>query len=132
MVFDKSVVGGAKILGHKSPDVFYKWIINDQGFAIHLEYDETSSHEDEDSRLERIAKESGCEGRVYVIRVRGGHDTKNPVCRDVHKTHYKYSALTQSGKAVCEEVANLVKERIGWIHEGLGPGDSTRLAKVFV
>lgn len=132
VVFDESVNRGPKIAGNKRPDIFYKWIVNDQGFAIHIEYDETSSHEDEVSRLERIARESGCEGKTYVIRVRGGHGTTNPVCEDVNKKYFKYSAVTQWGKGVCEEVSKLVKERIGWIHEGLAPEDSTRLGKVFV
>lgn len=131
VVFDESVSGEAKSLGNRRPDIFYKWIINDQGFAIHLEYDEKSSHEKAPERLEKIAKESGCEGRVYVIRVRGGHDTTNPVCKDVYETYYKYSAVTQSGKGVCREVAELVKERIGWIKEGLPP-NSARPAKYSV
>ena len=132
VVFDDVVHDGPKEPGHVRPDIFYKWDINDQGFGIHIEYDETSSHEDKVSRLERIARESGCEGKTYVIRVRGGHGTTNPVCEDVRETNYKYSAVTQSGKAVCEEVANLVKERIGWIHEGLAPEDSNRIGKVVV
>ena len=130
--FDESVIGEAKSLGNKRPDIFYKWVVNGQGFAIHIEYDETSGHEDDTLRLERIAKEAACEGRTYVIRVRGRHDTTNPVCEDVYKRYYKYSALTQSGMVVCAEVAKLVKERIGWINEGLAPEDSTRIGKVFV
>ena len=119
-------------MGNKRPDIFYKWAVNGQGFAIHIEYDETSSHEDDTSRLERIAKEAACEGRTYVIRVCGRHDTTNPVCEDVYETYYKFSVLTQSGKVVCAEVAKLVKERIGWINEGLAPENSTRIGKVFV
>lgn len=58
---------------------------------------------------------------MYVIRVRGGHDTKNPVCTPVLEKHYKYYKVSGSGKEVCREVAELVKERIGWIEQGLAP-----------
>ena len=121
VVFDESVVGGAKILGNRRPDIFYKWEIQGKGFAIHLEYDEESSHENDVSRLERIAKEAGCEGKTYVIRVRGGHDTKDAVCKPVHEEYYKYYEVSGSGVSVCRRVAELVKERIAWIHEGLAP-----------
>lgn len=131
VVFDNVVHGGPKVLGDQRPDIFYKWRVNDQDFAIHIEYDENSCHEDDSSRLDRIAREAGCEGKTYVIRVQGGHDTKNPVCRDVRKEYYKYSVVTESGKEVCREVAGLVKERIGWIEQGLGP-NSQRLAKIEV
>lgn len=121
VVFDKSVIGQAKSLGNRRPDIFYKWEVQGKGFAIHLEYDEKSSHENDVSRLERIAEEAGCKGKTYVIRVRGGHDTKDAVCKPVHEKYYKYYEISGSGGSVCRRVAELVKERIGWIHEGLAP-----------
>ena len=129
--FDESVIGEAKTLGNRRPDIFYKWVVNGQGFAIHIEYDENSDHEDDTPRLERIAKEAGCEERTYVIRVQGGHDTKNPVCKVVREEYYKYWKVTDAGKEVCRDVADLVKHRIVWIKQGLAP-DSNRPAKYVV
>ncbi|CAM9135556.1 unnamed protein product [Sphacelaria rigidula] len=129
--FDKSVVGEAKSLGNKRPDIFYKWQVQDLGFGIHIEYDEDSNHEDDTPRLERIAKEAGCEGRTYVIRVQGGHDTHNSVCKVVQEEYYEYWEVTGAGKEVCRDVANVVKERIAWIQQGLAP-DFTRPAKYVV
>lgn len=131
VVFDAVVNGAPKIRRNKRPDIFYKWNVNNHDFAIHIEYDEDSSHEDDTPRLERIAKEAGCEGRTYVIRVQGGHDTKNPVCKVVQEEYYKYWEVTGAGKEVCRDVANVVKERIAWIQQGLAP-DSTRPAKYVV
>ena len=126
LVSDESVIGQAKSLGNRRPDIFYKWDINNQGFAIHIEYDEKSSHENDVARLERIAREAGCEGKTYVIRVRGGHDTKDPVCKPVQEKYYKYYVVSESGREVCRRVAELVKERIEWIHEGLAPNSERK------
>lgn len=131
IIFDHFVFEGCKGVGNKRPDIFYKWVVNGQGFAIHIEYDEDSDHEDDTPRLKRIAKEAGCEGRTYVIRVQGGRNTKNPLCKVVREEYYKYWKVTDAGKEVCRDVADLVKQRIGWIKQGLAP-DSNRPAKYVV
>ncbi len=124
IVFDKPVVNGPKVIGSLRPDIFYKWCVGGVNFGIHIEYDENRSHEDDDVRLRSIACTASCTDRVYVIRVYGGHDTKNPVCRRVHMKYYEYYKVTDEGMRVALEVAKLVKERVAWIRQGLVPCDS--------
>ena len=125
--FDGQVHEGRKTIESKRPDIFYKWVIDGEGFGIHIEYDEDKRHEDNDERIEIIEKDSGCEGRMYVIRVYGGHDSKDPVCsRTKPSENYEYYRVTPSGKEICEEVSNMVKERIGWIRNGIYPTDKNR------
>lgn len=120
--FDEKVHDGRKIIGNKRPDIFYKWKIDGLGYGIHIEYDENGDHEDDDERLRIIEKESGCVGNIYVIRVHGGHDTKDPVCTRVHiSDNFEYYKVTESGKEVALDVVDLVLERIDWIHKSLKP-----------
>lgn len=119
--FDSQVKDGPKLRENKRPDIFYKWVIGDNNFAIHLEYDETSRHEDDLERINTIHKDSQCDGRTYLIRIQGGHNTINPLCKDVLTKYYKYFDVTSKGKKVAITVANLVKERIVWIKNGLKP-----------
>lgn len=121
IVFDGTVKNGPKVIGALRPDIFYKWCIDGVNYGIHIEYDETSSHEDVLARLKCIAEQADCFDRVYVIRVNGGHDTKNPACKRVHMQNYEYYKVTGEGMRVAKEVADAVKERIGWIKAGLGP-----------
>lgn len=123
ILFDQSPRDGPKSVEDKRPDIFYKWEVNGLFYGIHIEYDEESTHEKEESRMEWIAKESGCEGRVYVIRVDGGHDTKNPVSSRVLSgcKRYEYYEITPTGKNVALEVAKSVVERINWIQNGIEP-----------
>ena len=130
--FDGHVHEGRKTLESKRPDIFYKWVINGEGFGIHIEYDEDKRHEDDDKRLEIIEKDSGCEGRVYIIRVYAGHDTKDPVCsRNKPSESYEYYRVTRSGKEICKEVSDLVKERIDWIRNGVYPTDKNKKIVIY-
>lgn len=124
IVFDAPVEKGPKVIGALRPDIFYKWSINGVNYGIHIEYDETSSHEDDARRLQSIAENAECGDRVYVIRVYGGHDTKNPACTRVHMDNFEYFKVTGEGENVAVKVADAVTERIQWIKEGLGPDAS--------
>lgn len=121
IVFDGTVKDGPKVLGALRPDIFYKWCTDGVNYGIHIEYDETEAHEDDLARLNCIAKQADCLDRVYVIRVNGGDGTKNPACTRVRMEHFEYSKVTAEGERVASEVADAVKERIGWIKAGLGP-----------
>ena len=123
VVFDGHVHDGPKTLLSKRPDIFYKFSVGGLNYGIHIEYDDNSNHEDDPVRLERIAEDAGCKGRVYVIRVNGGHDTKDPLCSRVDMSTYKYFRVTADGKEVASKVSDAVIDRIQWISEGLGPGD---------
>lgn len=129
IVFDGHVHEGPKTLWSKRPDIFYKFDINGLNYGIHIEYDESSTHEDDPVRLGCIEEDAGCEGRVYLIRVNGGHDTKNPVCTRVDLANYSYYIVTCEGSKVASMVSDAVVDRIKWIEEGLGP-DDTRPYKV--
>lgn len=124
IVFDKHVEQGPKVIGALRPDIFYKWCIGGVNYGIHIEYDENEAHEDDLGRLKCIAEQADCLDRVYVIRVYGGHDTKNPACTRVHMENYEYYKITEEGKRVVSKVVAAVVERIGWIQQGLGPCDS--------
>lgn len=124
IVFDGPVESGPKVAGSLRPDIFYKWCVNGLNYGIHIEYDERVSHEDDSRRLECIANSAGCCDRVYVIRVFGGHDTKNPACTRVRKNNFEYFRVTTEGENVAVKVADAVVERIKWIEKGLGPCDS--------
>ena len=122
VTFD-DVVGGPKTTGDLRPDIFYKWTIDGDSYGIHIEYDENSlHHEDDETRLEWIENTSGTNGRVYVIRVDGGHGTKDPVCTRVKNENYEYYKVTNIGKDVAKNVGDAVIERIGWIKNRMGPG----------
>lgn len=130
--FDDGFHEGRKMIGSKRPDIFYKWIIDGLSFGIHIEYDEDSTHEDDDERLRIIEKDAGCEGNTYVIRVRGGHDTKDPVCKRVRTSeNLEYYKVTESGKEVSRLLADKVVERIDWIRQGLSPNEG-RPGKIYV
>ena len=131
IVFDGHVHEGPKTLWSKRPDIFYKFNINGVNYGIHIEYDETSGHEDDPVRLRCIEENAGCEGRVYLIRVNGGHDSKNPSCTRVEMTNYSYYVVTHEGRQVASMVSDAVVDRIRWIEEGLGPGDG-RPAKIII
>lgn len=130
IVFDRPVANGPKILGAKRPDIFYKWVVDGLGYGIHIEYDESPGHEDCKDRLEWIAKDAGCDSRVYVIRVEGGHGTKNPICTRVDMENYGYYKITEEGRRVASRVSDAVVQRIKWIQEGLVPCDF-RPAKIY-
>lgn len=123
IIFDQSVKNGLKALGDKRPDIFYKWCVSDKHYGIHIEYDEKNTHEDEVGRLEYIAKEACCPGRVYLVRVNGGHGGKDPVCSRIRMQNFEYYKVTDKGKGVASRVADAVKERIAWIKAGLSPDD---------
>lgn len=89
-----------------------------------MEDDEESGHEDEPGSLEWIAKSSGCQGNVYLIRVSGGEDTKNSVCTRSCRGSLTYYQVTPMGAMVAEEVADAIKQRIMWIGQGLSPDES--------
>lgn len=131
IVFDGHVHEGPKTLRSKRPDVFYKFNVNGVNFGVHIEYDEMSSHEDDPVRLKCIEENAGCEGRTYLIRVNGGHDTKNPACTRVDMANYSYYVVTHEGKQVASMVSDAVFDRIKWIEEGLGP-DDTRPHKIYL
>ena len=124
IVFDKPVEKGPKVIGALRPDIFYKWCIHGLNYGIHIEYDETERHEDDPRRLGCIAENAECFDRVYVIRVQGGHDTKNPACERVVMENFAYFRVTSEGRNVASKVADAVVERIQWIEQGLGPCDS--------
>jgi len=121
ITFDNIVCNTTKMYASKRPDVFYKWVIDNKNFGIHLEYDETSSHEDDKERIKTIHKDADCAGSTYLIRINGMHGTDKSLCREVQNEYYKYSKITQLGIIKAEEVAELVKERINWIKGGLVP-----------
>lgn len=121
IVFDATVENGPKVFGALRPDIFYKWCIDGVNYGIHIEYDERESHEDDMGRLKCIAEQAGCLDRVYVIRVDGGHDTKNPVCSRVDRQNFSYFQVTAEGEEVARDVADAVVQRIGWIKRGEGP-----------
>lgn len=123
IVFDGHVHEGPKTLWSKRPDIFYKFNVDGLHYGIHIEYDEVSTHEDDPVRLKCIEENAGCEGRVYLIRVSGGHDTKNPACTRVDMANYSYHVVTCEGIRVASMVSDAVVDRIRWIEEGLGPGD---------
>lgn len=129
IVFDGTVANGPKVLGALRPDIFYKWCIDGVNYGIHIEYDETTNHEDDLARLKCIAEQADCLDRVYVIRVCGGEDAKNPACTRVRMENFEYFKVTGEGKKVASDVADAVKERIGWIEQGLGPC-GTRPSKI--
>lgn len=132
IIFDQPIKRGAKSLGDKRPDIFYKWCVDDKYFGIHVEYDEHTTHEDEDGRLRWIAREAGCDGTVYVIRVNGGRGMKDAVCSRVRMPSFEYYKITPSGKAVAAWVADAVVQRIRWIRAGLHPDDdANRPYKVY-
>ncbi|CAM9095365.1 unnamed protein product [Ectocarpus sp. 12 AP-2014] len=124
IVFDDTVDEGPKVLGALRPDIFYKWCIDGANYGIHIEYDETTKHEDDMVRLKRIAIQAECEDRVYVIRVNGGENTKNPLCGRVSMENYSYFRVTGEGRKVASGVADRVIERIKWIEGGVGPCES--------
>ena len=130
IVFDGHVHEGPKTLWSKRPDIFYKFNVNGVNFGIHIEYDEMSTHEDDPVRLRCIEEDAGCEGRVYLIRVNGGHDAKNPACTRVDMANYSYFVITHEGRQVASLVSDAVVDRIKWIEEGLGP-EVSRPSKVF-
>lgn len=130
IVFDAPVDNGPKVIGALRPDIFYKWCINGLNYGIHIEYDETSSHEDDTQRLQSIAENAECGDRVYVIRVYGGHDTKNPACTRVRMDNFEYFKVTGEGEDAASKVAEAVTERVHWIKDGLGPDDSRPSRKV--
>jgi hypothetical protein len=123
IIFDRPAKEGPKTVGDKRPDIFYKWIIGDKKFGIHIEYDERSGHEEEDGRIEYIAKDAGCEGNVYLIRVQGKQDSASPMCVKKTRVTVVYWDVTEFGKEVAIEVADEVKKRIGWIQRGLSPNE---------
>lgn len=97
IVFDDTVTPGPKITGDKRPDISYKWRVGGKDWGIHVEYDETAGHKDETERLEWIAEQAGCEGRVYLIRVPGGHGTKDAVCTRVTHEYFGFHRVTEFG-----------------------------------
>ena len=121
IVFDQPIKPGAKFLGDKRPDIFYKFFFHGRNFGVHIEYDETTSHEEDDARLQWIADEAECSGRVYVIRVHGKHRTESTLCERVRAKHFEYYKTTRQGKKVALSVAQAVKERIAWVKEGHVP-----------
>ena len=121
IVFDQPIKPGAKFLGDKRPDIFYKFFFHGRNFGVHIEYDETTSHEEDDARLQWIADEAECSGRVYVIRVHGKHRTESTLCERVRAKHFEYYKTTRQGKKVALSVAQAVKERIAWVKEGHAP-----------
>ena len=123
ILFDASVSAKPKSLNDFRPDIFYKWCVDGVGFGIHIEYDEGRGHEDDDTRLEWIARSAGVEGRVYVIRVRDSTSEGNLCDRRQHGgvVYYEMNAV---GRSVAGKVANAVMERIDWIQAGLGPDDA--------
>lgn len=121
IVFDEQVEKGPKVVGALRPDIFYKWCVGGVNYGIHIEYDENGSHEDDLRRLKCIAENADCFDNVYVIRVQGGHGSKNPVCERVAMENFAYFRVTGEGRNVAANVADAVVERIKWIEEGLGP-----------
>ena len=123
ILFDISPKDGPKCIEDKRPDIFYKWEVNGEYYGIHIEYDEKMSHEDDTARMEWIAKECCCTGRVYVIRVCGRQNTSNPVCKRIldKSGDYEYYVVTENGKDLCFQVSEKVKERISWIKCGIKP-----------
>ncbi len=133
-MFDDTVNAGRKECGKRRPDIFYKWTIDGKSFGIHIEYDENSDHEQDMGRLEQIAKDADCVGSVYVIRVRGDHGTKDPVCCRVVSPgkNYEYFRVTESGVRIARQVSELVKERIDWVKNGISPGTHKNECSVVV
>lgn len=129
IVFDGHVHEGPKTLWSKRPDIFYKFDVDGLNYGIQIEYDEEYGHEDDPVRLKCIEENAECEGRVYLIRVNGGHGTKDPLCTEIDRKYYKYYEVTYDGKQVASRVSDAVIDRIQWIEEGLGP-DDTRPYKV--
>jgi len=72
-----------KDIKEKRPDVFYLHRSESgRHSGLHLEYDETPSHEDNDDRLNELAEKSGCfPADVYVVRVNGCHKTQKELCK---------------------------------------------------
>jgi hypothetical protein len=130
-VLDESVLrlaGKRKRAQDERPDYFHCF----GTFALHGEFDETPEHEDCDERLARIAVQAGCGGRTYVFRVRGYIGTSRAVAvRRTTGCHVYYS-LTEEGERVVRETAEVVRERLVWIDQGLVPDGSRRPAKTYI
>jgi hypothetical protein len=129
--FDETVTDKPKIVGDLRPDIFYLWEFDGKKMAIHIEYDEGSSHEDDDERLKYISDTSGTTGNVYVIRVDGkATGSSGALCSRSHKGSVVFFEVNELGREVACKVADAVIDRIQWIEEGLGPSD-TRPSKVY-
>lgn len=129
--FDETVSEKPKTTEDLRPDIFYLWKVDGTKMAIHIEYDEGKTHEDDDLRLKYIADTSGTTGNVYVIRVNATTNaSKNALCTRRQMGSVVYFEVNEVGRKVASKVADAVIERIQWIEEGLGPDDS-RPAKVY-
>ena len=133
VVFDNTITTERKTLGDKRPDIFYQWSVNGKNFAVHIEYDEWPRHEDDESRLRWISVASGCEGRVYLIRVIGGHGTSRAACVMKKRGDINFYAVSPTGSRLARNVAKEVKKRIAWITDDLCPDtENGRPAKIIL
>ena len=123
--FDEPVSGKPKTTGDLRPDIFYIWEISGEKMAIHIEYDESSDdHEDDDARLKWISEASDTVGRVYIIRVNGKSGSNEALCTRVRMGDVVFYRVNSVGKAVAQEVAEAVMQRIEWIKHGLAPDEN--------
>lgn len=133
VIFDDTITAERKTLGDKRPDIFYQWLVNDKKFAIHIEYDEWSRHEDDEERLRWISVASGCEGRVYLVRVIGEHGTSRAACTMKKRGDFNFYTVSRTGSRLARIVSNEVKTRISWIMQGLCPdAENGRPAKIIL
>jgi hypothetical protein len=116
-------LGKRKNRNDKRPD-YYHYFSDGQvtaAFALHGEYDETPDHEDDDDRLATFAEISKCIGRTYVFRVQAHHYTDRSLCISKTNKGHTYWTLTKAGVAKSLQVAEIIRERMTWIKQGLAP-----------
>jgi hypothetical protein len=121
---DESVLSGIagmpKKMSDPRPDYFH---FDDAArMAIHGEFDETDSHEDDDDRLYRIAHHAGIDrDRIYMFRVLARLDTPDALCDRVESKGYVYYKMNTRGLAVVDRVAEYVVGCIERIGMGMPP-----------
>lgn len=122
-------IGKRKRMDEPRPDYFHYFGDALTSLGLHGEYDESKDHEDNDDRLEAVSASANC--KSYVFRVCGWHGTDRAVCRRRVRGDYAYYQITDEGKRVVQETADIVRERLTWIGKGLPP-NKDRSAKVYV
>jgi len=121
-VFDGSLskfTDKRKQLTDKRPDFFtiHRSQLNkNKVYAIHIEYDETVSHEQDFERLQELHSQIDMAGSVFVIRICGQH---NKDSKTLFKTkqleNFKEYELTDRGHAVLDKVMKYVEEILALI-----------------
>jgi hypothetical protein len=125
-------LGKRKTLNDQRPDYYHSFISNGQTFSLHGEYDETDGHEDDDDRLGLLAEMGNSVGRTYVFRVQARHYTDAAVCKRRQHKDNTYYTLTEHGKMVAQQAAEIIRQRLAWIAQGLAPSGTERPWKVYI